>query len=239
MAEIVKVNENTWRIEDAIVRFFFLTGSKKAMFIDSGDTGLDLKAVAAQIAESEPEMRIAELPLMILNTHADPDHVAGNGAFSEFYMHPADEPLARMNGVTGRLAAIENAQIIDLGDRPLRVIHIPGHTAGSVALLDISHRALFSGDTVQSGDIYMFGPRRNLDDLAKSLDKLDRISNGFDIIYPSHGAPEVKPDLILKLLEGANQILERKVQGTEMELHGSPITWYRFPCGGFYCDRKN
>ena len=237
MAEIIRINENTWRIEDGMVRFFFLTGSKKAMFIDSGVTGLDLKEVAAQIADSEPDLNIRDLPIMMLNTHADPDHVSGNNSFSEFYMHPDDEPLARMKGVTGRLMPLENAQIIDLGDRSLRIIHIPGHTAGSVAVLDISHRALFSGDSVQSGNIYMFGPRRSMELLAESLDKLDRISNGFDVIYPSHDSPEVKPEIILKLLEGVSEIIENKTQGENIELFGTPITWYRFSCCGFYCDR--
>ncbi len=239
MAEIIRINENTWRIEDGIVRFFFLTGSEKAMFIDSGDTGLDLKAMAAQIAESEPALKAAKLPLVLLNTHADPDHVAGNGAFPEFYMHPADEDLARTKGVTGKITALEDGQVIDLGDRPLKIIHIPGHTAGSVAVLDMNARALFSGDSVQSGDIYMFGPRRCMADLVRSLEKLGGLSGSFDVIYPSHDAPEVKPELIPQLLESAKTVLEGRAQGEDTELYGSPITWYRFPCGGFYCDRKN
>ena len=239
MAEIIKINENTWRIEDGIVRFFFLTGSEKAMFIDSGDTGMDLKAVAAQIAESESGSGIEKLPLVLLNTHADPDHVAGNGAFPEFYMHPADEELARSKGVAGKITALEDGQVIDLGDRPLKIIHIPGHTAGSVAVLDMNARALFSGDSVQSGNIYMFGPRRCMADLVKSLEKLGGLAGSFDVIYPSHDAPEVKPELIPQLLESAKTVLEGRAQGEDTELYGSPITWYRFPCGGFYCDRKN
>lgn len=34
--EIVKINENTWRIEDGGVRFFLLAGKEKALLIDSG-----------------------------------------------------------------------------------------------------------------------------------------------------------------------------------------------------------
>ncbi|MBP0985419.1 MAG: MBL fold metallo-hydrolase [Oscillospiraceae bacterium] len=238
MAEIIKINDNTWRIEDGMVRFFFLTRTEMAMFIDSGVSGLDLKEIAAQIAASEPGRGIEDLPQIILNTHADPDHVAGNNVFPEFYMHPGDEPLARMNGVTGRLIPIESGMIIDLGDRPLRVLQIIGHTAGSVAVLDINNRALFPGDSVQSGSIYMFGPRRDMEKLVESLDKLDRISNGFDVLYPSHDAPEVTPDIIPHLLEGAKSILEGTAEGEDTVLHGTPITWYRFPYGGFYCDRK-
>ena len=35
--EIIKIDENTWRIEDnKHVRFFLLTGTKEALLIDSG-----------------------------------------------------------------------------------------------------------------------------------------------------------------------------------------------------------
>ena len=34
--EIIPINENSWRIEDSGVRCFLLTGSEKALLIDSG-----------------------------------------------------------------------------------------------------------------------------------------------------------------------------------------------------------
>ncbi len=80
MAEIIKINENTWRIEDGMVRFFVLEGDRKALLIDSGMNTPD----AAELARS-----VTAKPLEMLNTHADRDHVSGNGAFAECYMSPA------------------------------------------------------------------------------------------------------------------------------------------------------
>lgn len=34
--EIIKINDNTWRIEDGGVRFFLLAGTQKALLVDSG-----------------------------------------------------------------------------------------------------------------------------------------------------------------------------------------------------------
>ena len=34
---------------------------------------------------------LTDLPLILINTHADPDHISGNGAFGEFYMSPNEE----------------------------------------------------------------------------------------------------------------------------------------------------
>ena len=76
--EIVQINRNSWRIEDSGVRFFLLTGTERALLIDSGRNVSN----AREIAEA-----LTELPISLLNTHADADHVAGNGQFEAFYMH--------------------------------------------------------------------------------------------------------------------------------------------------------
>ena len=229
MAETVKISENTWRIEDGMVRFFLLAGSEKALFIDSGVSGQDLFEIAKGLTA---------LPLMLLNTHADGDHTAANGAFPECYMHPADEAQYRERFADGKIVPLQDGQIIDLGGRPLKIIHIPGHTAGSVAILDINARALYSGDSVQTHNIYMFGPRRSMADLVVSLKKLQAMQDAFDVIYPSHGQPQAGPELIGKLIEGAGEIMSGRAQGTDQELRGIPITLYSFPYAGFYCDRK-
>lgn len=36
MAETIRINENTWRIEDGSVRFYLFCGTEKAALIDSG-----------------------------------------------------------------------------------------------------------------------------------------------------------------------------------------------------------
>ncbi len=84
MADIIQINDSSWRIEDNGVRFFLMAGTEKALLIDSGMNTPD----ARQIAES-----ITKLPVMLLNTHADPDHISGNGSFDHFYMHPDDEDI--------------------------------------------------------------------------------------------------------------------------------------------------
>ena len=82
MAEVIKINENTYRVEDGGVRFYIFCGTEKAALIDSGMNTPD----ARQIAEG-----VTKLPLILINTHADRDHVSGNDAFESFYMSPAEE----------------------------------------------------------------------------------------------------------------------------------------------------
>ena len=224
MADMIKINDNTWRIEDGHVRFLLLCGSERAALIDSGMNTPD----ARQIAEA-----ITDLPLILINTHADRDHISGNGAFDEFYMSPAEEANYRENNGVGTLISVKEGDVIDLGDRPLRIIDIPGHTPGSIAILDEKNRVLISGDTVQDGNIFMFGKFRNLDMYIDSLHHLSEYVDAYDEIYPMHGTFPVTPELVGKLINGAEEIRQGKAEGKVVDLFGTEVTLFKFPFAGF------
>jgi glyoxylase-like metal-dependent hydrolase (beta-lactamase superfamily II) len=46
---------------------------------------------------------------------------------------------------------VGEGDVIDLGDRALEVLHVPGHTPGSVALWEPERGLLFTGDTLYDG----------------------------------------------------------------------------------------
>jgi glyoxylase-like metal-dependent hydrolase (beta-lactamase superfamily II) len=106
---------------------------------------------------------------------------------------------------------------IDLGGRSFKVILLPGHTPGSITLLDAENRALFSGDSVQAGTIYMFGPGRNLKAYIASMIKLAAISKQFDAVYPSHGPIPVSRDILDGLILGAKRVLNGEIEGVKAE----------------------
>jgi glyoxylase-like metal-dependent hydrolase (beta-lactamase superfamily II) len=45
-----------------------------------------------------------------------------------------------------------DGDVVDLGDRAFEVLHVPGHTAGSLALWDAAGGTLFTGDTAALDD---------------------------------------------------------------------------------------
>ena len=214
--EIIPMNENTWRIEDGGVRLFLLAGEEKALLIDSGMNLKNAKDVAAGLTD---------LPISLLNTHADRDHIGSNEQFESFYMHPAEEPVYRRSGMSGTVMPVEDGDVLDLGRRELRIIHLPGHTPGSIAVLDVGNRVLISGDPIQEhGRIFMFGDHRNLKDYAASLKRLETFADQFDEIWPSHADIPVPPDTIGRLYNGAQRILKGEMKGTPTEFHGRTIT---------------
>ena len=227
MAEIIRINSDSFRIEDGGVRFFLLCGKEKAALID---TGMNCPS-AKELAQS-----LTDLPLILINTHADPDHISGNGAFETVYMSPAEEENYRAHGGEGTLIPVKEGDVIDLGERELSVIDIPGHTPGSIALLDKRDRALISGDSVQDGRIFMFGSRRNMPRYIESLKHLLEYDGSYDTVYPMHGTFPVEPGLVGKLLSGAGDVLEGRVIPVPVERFGLKISLYQLPFAGFLCD---
>lgn len=222
--EIIRIDEATWRIEDGMVRCYLLAGTDAALLVDTGMTLKNAKEIAGGLTDK---------PLKLLNTHGDPDHIAGNAAFPGFYMHPAEEENYRSFGGAGEIIPVREGDVLDLGGRPLEVIGLPGHTPGSIALLDRSRRALISGDPIQTGRIFMFGPGRDMRAYLTSLRKLQRRIGEFDAIWPAHGAFPVAPAQIAALALGAERVLARQVTWSPAELRGTPLRVYDVGCAQF------
>lgn len=226
--EVIKIDDNTWRIEDMGVRFFLLTGEKKALLIDSGMQVHNAKEIARELTE---------LPVELLNTHGDPDHVGSNDEFDAFYMNPAEASnYYNTQRKTGTMIPVTDGDVIDLGGRELEIITLPGHTPGSIAVLDRANRVLISGDPVQDGMIFMFGVQREMHAYLLSLEKLERQKDRFDVIYPSHGTFPVKPELIAQLHDAANRVMAGKAENSDIKMHGTLVKKFDMGVASFLCD---
>jgi len=73
----------------------------------------------------------------------------------------------------------------------LTCIAIPGHTPGSVSLLDEATGTFFSGDILRyDGKMLAEGPARFTMDLSRQRQSLQTISGlDFDLLLPGHGVP--------------------------------------------------
>jgi glyoxylase-like metal-dependent hydrolase (beta-lactamase superfamily II) len=203
------IADGFWSIEDGHVRCFAFEGTKQALLIDTGFGNGDLAALLRGMTK---------LPPMLVNTHADGDHIGGNAQFEAAYMHPSEFAFYHGGCCAGqKVLPLWEGDVIDLGGRRLEVVLIPGHTPGSIALLDRENRLLIAGDSVQFGPIYMFGSSRNMPAYLSSMKKLERLSGLYDAVYASHGSLTVSPTVITLLREAAEQVLAGKVEGVEPE----------------------
>jgi glyoxylase-like metal-dependent hydrolase (beta-lactamase superfamily II) len=65
----------------------------------------------------------------------------------------ADFDPARYAVRSADAAALEAGDVLDLGDRRFEVLHLPGHTPGSIGLWEEATGVLFSGDAIYDGPL--------------------------------------------------------------------------------------
>lgn len=84
-------------------------------------------------------------------------------------------------------SVLHDGDVLDLGDRTLRVFHTPGHTPDCICLLDEGSGALFAGDTLTTGPHYAHMPDSSLADFTTSTRRLATdVSGRVTAVYPAH-----------------------------------------------------
>lgn len=224
------IDDRTWCYEDGGVRFFLLAGSKRALLVDSGMTVHNARDLASEVTD---------LPLSLFNTHCDIDHVGSNGQFDEVWASPVELVHPQAPHDSRRVRPVWDGEVLDLGGRELEAIALPGHTPGSMALLDRASGMLFSGDPIQrNGRIFMFGPMRSLAAYIHSLRRLQLRANEITSIWPCHADCPVEASAIGELVAGVEAIERGEVPFTNAEMHGTPIREYDIGISVLLCDAE-
>ena len=142
----------------------------------------------------------------IINTHLHIDHAIGNSWLHHVYSAPvlaceADLPLgsrmveqARMFGIPMEVDEVEinrklkQGDVIKIGNGELKVIHVPGHSKGSLALYDEADGFLISGDALFANSIGRTDlPGGSMPELLDSIKKRLLTLPEDTIVYPGHG----------------------------------------------------
>ncbi len=223
-----KLDPTTYVCDEGHVRFFLLIGEKEALMIDSGMQVNNAKELAREVTDKA---------LRLFNTHADRDHTGSNHEFESVMMNPAEFVNYREQHPSQKMEAVFDGDIIDLGNRALKAIALPGHTPGSTALLDLKSGMFFSGDPIQKdGRIFMFGPMRDLSAYVLSLKRLLERNEDIKEIYPSHGAYPLGMDVIPELIAGAEKIESGMIEPKRAEMFGNIIDEYDIGIDVLLCD---
>jgi glyoxylase-like metal-dependent hydrolase (beta-lactamase superfamily II) len=234
--EVKSVDDRVWCISDhSNDNIYLVAGDDKALLIDTGIGVADL----AQFVKT-----ITTLPLTVVNTHGHPDHAGGNFQFSKVYAHPLDFELIKhftsqefhKNTIqrvlkenadlasfilkdirTYELPSIEPVQagdVFDLGNRKLEVIETPGHTKGSIVLLDAGNRMLFTGDNNNTLVWLFLDGCLPIESYLQTLQKLNQRNAEFETILPGHGDP-IEKSFIDEQIACAQNIISGECKGEE------------------------
>jgi glyoxylase-like metal-dependent hydrolase (beta-lactamase superfamily II) len=97
------------------------------------------------------------------------------------------DPLTFLPGQAAPTHLVRGGDQIDLGDRRFSIVDLPGHTPGSIGLIDHEDRALVSGDAVYDGGLIDTLPESDVGHYMRTMDLVRRLD--VDVVYPGHGRP--------------------------------------------------
>lgn len=196
-----EIEDNLWAIEEGFVRSYLIVGKDESLLIDAGFAVNGLDKVVRSIISS---------PVTLFLTHSDHDHIGCSHLFEKVLMHPDEYSnyLRQAKVKHFNYTPIEDGQLLSFNDRKMQVVHLPGHTPGSLVLFDQDHGHLFSGDTIADSAIYLFGQERNIKQYIDSLRRLEALNLDIRWIFPSHGRTPVEADLVTDIREGIEMIAE-------------------------------
>ena len=263
---IVEIAPKTWLISEyKLVNTYLLEGEHTAMLIDGGG-GIGPLAEDARKLTDKPIIFVAThgdgdhiaAAGHFEKAYLHPADIARVSMFpldkmSEFMIRsrgPIRNPETPIEDLLQLIQPIpplpeflpmEEGMVFDLGGRTVEVIHTPGHSDGSVCLLDKANRLLITGDACN--DRLLVGGEDRNEGLKKALAtyrKMWERSNEFDYICQGHDALDKADrsfisdyiEAIEALLAGAEGAprTDAMHSGT-MYPHNKVMVWYNLNMG--------
>jgi hydroxyacylglutathione hydrolase len=136
---------------------YVIFGTRRVLLIDTGAGNPSTwKAVDETIAGYLRKHSLSNLPLLVAHTHGHDDHTAGDRDLSAHagvtVVRPRAEELQKAFAIDRWPDGIGS---VDLGNRVIEVIAIPGHDPVSLAFYDARTGILLTGDTLYPGRLYI------------------------------------------------------------------------------------
>lgn len=234
-----EISKGAFKIyEQRSAALYLVTGDERACLIDTAYGLTDLKALAAHFTA---------LPVTVINTHGHIDHVLGNHWFDKAYLHPADRfmydeitesfpDIIKDSGVqdlygdfvkninAGEIHfpvpdEIREGDVIDLGGKKLEIYDMPGHTPGSIVILDRDAKICYSGDSIIENLWLFLEESLEPEIYLKSLLHIRDILAGAGVENIFNGHFYYRP-ITMPELENMIEAMEKLTAG---ELEGVPV----------------
>ncbi|MCQ2603287.1 MAG: MBL fold metallo-hydrolase, partial [Clostridia bacterium] len=206
---------------------YLVLGEEKAMLIDCGTGFCDMRGAVR---------KITDLPIILVATHGHGDHMGGRGQFEEIYIHENDCTKINMlqgsrifrkfftacnapvkaNGFKmkdakrlefkTKVIPFADGHEFDLGGKIIKAKLTPGHTKGSVALIDEADGIVFSGDNVCDALWMQLPGCTSIEEWIPSAEWLYEISKKYDV-YWGHRVAHLESEYIKTVLDWGKELV--------------------------------
>lgn len=233
------INERVVRIINFLGNCCYLViGSEKACLLDTLDGFGNVLEYAKQFTDLE---------IICLATHGHLDHVGGVSHFNEIMLHENDHKLFLENNdvnyrlkrhqvnestknipikdinltYEGKFNFVVDNDVIDLGDRKIKLILVPGHTTGIFVPIIIEERIAIFGDACGVG-VLLFDNEysTSVSKYKEGLLHLKKYENEYDTVLRNHGEFASPKDVLDNMLECCDMILNNETSGLKVTTHG-------------------
>jgi len=236
--EVYEVEANVWAIYEPFqwqeVISYLIIGSDSALLFDTGNGIDNIKAIVDRLTDKPIHVLNSHSHFdHIGGNHQFTEILSPSTKFSVANSRGNDSQQIKMEasaealckdlpaGVTKEnhhiepysiTAHVKDGDIIDLGNRNLEVLHIPGHTDDSVALLDSDAGLLWTGDSFYEGPIWLFFPETDLAAYETSLARLANLAPKLKALFPAHNTPKANPSMLVETKKALELVLQGKAK---------------------------
>ena len=179
---------------------YLILGDDKALLFDSGPGVRNILPVVRFLTD---------LPIVVFASHLHYDHIGNHDKFNQIAMidipsirsqvdnkgvfTPSDSQfLGELEGYSVNSFLVNQwvrkGDIINLGNRRIQVLSIPGHTKNSICLYDLNNQQAFVGDFIYPGFVLGVLPEGSAKDYIDSVDILLKTIHSQTKIYGAHQA---------------------------------------------------
>ncbi len=239
-----KISENTYAYSEGLNKsnMYLLLGEERAMLIDTANGLSDIPAGIEEITDL-PVFVVSTHGHYdhIRGNHYFEERYMSVKDDETFSRHRTPEEvkhqLERLSGFIAFIMKYQNQTIIDtyvpedyrplpeegyfdLGNRRLEIIELPGHTPGSIGLLDTNSGELFCGDAITpSGVLLHLQESLPVSTEIQTLDTVQEMIDAGKVTALHGGHGEFDPELVLvrNLKEGCEKVLSGDVTDKEKE----------------------
>jgi glyoxylase-like metal-dependent hydrolase (beta-lactamase superfamily II) len=248
---IEKLLPGLWHINEASLdAMYLIEGAEKALLIDTGTGVGDLKGLVESLTNKPYDVVLTHGHVdhagginQFKNIFVHPDDIERTRSVTVKDRQEYFRKMSALGLVNTERAVIEGiwdipdkpvlspiseGDIIDLGETRLEVFHTPGHTDGSICLLDRKDKVLFSGDSL-NGLIVLYAHILGFSDSLeekkavlkrwheKAVKRMLKLSDKYDFLCAGHALADHQQ--IKDLDTAALLYMEGKISMNLLKVH--------------------